>query len=50
MTLWALRRAVLGAGPWLMIASERNLDRLMNSPRKRQPAKPPGWHFPASLF
>lgn len=38
MTLWALRRVVLGPGPWLMITSEKNLGRLMNSPRKRQPA------------
>lgn len=45
MTLWALRRAVLGPGPWLMIASERNLDRLMNSPRKRQPAKLSEWNI-----
>jgi hypothetical protein len=45
MTLWALRRAVLGPGPWLMITSERNLDRLMNSPRKRQPTKPDDWRI-----
>ncbi len=35
MTLWALRGAVLGKGPWLLIRSEKNLDRLRNSPRKR---------------
>jgi hypothetical protein len=35
MTLWALRVAVLGDGPWLMIRSEKNLDRLRNSSRQR---------------
>jgi hypothetical protein len=35
MTLWALRVAVLGDGPWLMIGSEQNLDRLRNTPRQR---------------
>jgi len=35
MTLWALRVAILGKGPWLLIRSEENLDRLRNSPRKR---------------
>lgn len=35
MTLWALRVAVLGDGPWLMIRSEKNLDRLRNTSRKR---------------
>ena len=35
MTLWALRVAVLGDGPWLVIRSEENLDRLRNTPRKR---------------
>jgi hypothetical protein len=35
MTLWALRGAILGKGPWLVIQSEQNLDRLRNSPRKR---------------
>jgi len=30
-------------GPWLMIASERNLGRLMNSPRQRQQAKADDW-------
>jgi len=39
MTLWALRRAILGPGPWLMITSETNLCRLMNSPRRRQQLK-----------
>jgi hypothetical protein len=36
MTLWAMRAAVLGKGPWLLIRNEKNLDRLRNSPRKRQ--------------
>jgi hypothetical protein len=35
MTLWALRIAVLGKGPWLLIRSNQNLKRLCNSPRKR---------------
>ena len=35
MTLWALRGAVLGRGAWLLIRSEKNLDRLRNSPRAR---------------
>jgi hypothetical protein len=35
MTLWAMRGAVLGKGPWLLIRNEENLDRLRNSPRKR---------------
>ncbi len=35
MTLWALRVAVLGDGPWLMIRSEKKLDRLRNTSRKR---------------
>jgi hypothetical protein len=35
MTLWALRGAILGKGPWLVVQSEQNLDRLRNSPRKR---------------
>ena len=35
MTLWALRVAILGKGPWLLIRSEENLDRLRNSSRKR---------------
>ena len=35
MTLWALRVAILGAGPWLVIRSEKNLDRLRNTSRKR---------------
>lgn len=36
MTLWALRVAVLGRGPWLVIRDERNLERLCNSPRRRR--------------
>jgi hypothetical protein len=36
MTLWAMRGAVLGKGPWLLIQSEDNLDRLRNSPRQRR--------------
>jgi hypothetical protein len=36
MTLWALRVAILGKGPWLLIRSEEHLDRLRNSPRKRR--------------
>jgi hypothetical protein len=36
MTLWALRVAILGKGPWLLIRSEEQLDRLRNSPRKRR--------------
>jgi len=35
MTLWALRGAILGKGPWLLIHSEKHLDRLRNTPRKR---------------
>ncbi len=35
MTLWALRVAILGNGPWLVIRSEENLDRLRNSTRQR---------------
>jgi hypothetical protein len=35
MTLWALRVAILGDGPWRVIQSEENLDRLRNSPRQR---------------
>lgn len=38
MTLWGLRYAVLGPGPWLMAVSEEHLARLQNSPRRRQPA------------
>jgi len=38
MTLWGLRYAVLGAGPWLMATNDNYLARLQNSPRKRQPA------------
>ena len=36
MTLWAMRGAVLGKGPWLPIRNEDNLDRLRNSSRKRR--------------
>lgn len=36
MTLWALRVAILGKGPWLLIRSEEHLDRLRNSPRRRR--------------
>jgi hypothetical protein len=36
MTLWALRVAVLGRGPWLVIRDEHNLERLCNSPRRRR--------------
>ena len=35
MTLWALRVAILGHGPWRLMRDERYLDRLCNSPRKR---------------
>jgi hypothetical protein len=36
MTLWAMRGAILGKGPWLLIRNEENLNRLRNSPRKRR--------------
>ena len=36
MTLWALRTAILGEGPWLLIRNEKNLDLLRNTPRKRE--------------
>jgi hypothetical protein len=36
MTLWALRVAVLGRGPWLVIQDEHNLERLCNAPRHRR--------------
>jgi hypothetical protein len=36
MTLWALRVAVLGRGPWLVIREEQNLQRLCNSRRERE--------------
>jgi hypothetical protein len=36
MTLWAMRGAVLGEGPWLLIRNDDNLDRLRNSSRKRR--------------
>jgi hypothetical protein len=35
MTLWALRVAILGRGPWLVISDPQNLERLCNSRRKR---------------
>ena len=35
MTLWAMRGAILGKGPWLLIRNEDNLERLRNSPRNR---------------
>jgi hypothetical protein len=35
MTLWALRGAVIGRGAWLLIRSEKNLNRLRNSSRSR---------------
>jgi hypothetical protein len=43
MSLWALRGAVLGQGPWLTVANEKNLERLENSPRRRKPASVPEW-------
>ena len=36
LTLWALRVAVLGRGPWLVIRDQQNLERLCNSRRKRK--------------
>jgi hypothetical protein len=36
MTLWALRGTILGQGAWLLIQSEKHLDRLRNSPRQRK--------------
>src|SRR6266516_3792249 len=36
MTLWAMRGAVLGKGPWLLIRENKNLDLLRNSSRKRR--------------
>jgi hypothetical protein len=36
MTLWAMRGAILGKGPWLLIRENKNLDRLRNSSRKRR--------------
>jgi len=41
MSLWVLRVAILDAGPWQAVREQRNLERLMNSPRKRTPAQPP---------
>jgi hypothetical protein len=31
-----MRGAILGKGPWLLIRTHENLDRLRNSPRKRR--------------
>jgi hypothetical protein len=50
MSLWALRGAVLGQGPWLAIATEKNLERLENSPRQRKPATVPEWISRRFLF
>ena len=36
MSLWALRVAVLGTGPWQLVRSEEELVRLMNAPRRRR--------------
>jgi len=36
MALWAMRGAVLGKGPWLLIRNQDNLNRLCNSRRKRR--------------
>jgi hypothetical protein len=36
MTLWAMRGAILGKGPWLLIRNEENFDRLRNSPPQRR--------------
>jgi hypothetical protein len=36
MTLWALRIAILGHGPWLLISNNENLQRLRNTPRVRE--------------
>jgi len=43
MSLWALRTALLGNGAWLVVANEKNLERLENSPRRRKPAAVPVW-------
>jgi hypothetical protein len=43
MTLWALRVAVLGQGPWLLIQDEEKLVRLQNSPRRRHLSTIPDW-------
>jgi hypothetical protein len=43
MTLWALRVAVLGPGPWLLVQDEEMLGRLQNSPRRRQLSTIPDW-------
>jgi len=50
MTLWAFRVAILGPGPWLLVSSEKNMERLQNSPRRRKPATIPDWVFEQSLF
>jgi hypothetical protein len=43
MSLWALRTAILGHGAWLVATSEKKLERLENSPRRRKPAAVPAW-------
>jgi len=43
MTLWALRIAVLGCGPWHCIRSESSLRRTNSSPRKRPLQAIPLW-------
>ena len=50
MSLWALRGAVLGQGAWRAVASEENLERLENSPRRRKPATVPEWTIVPRLF
>lgn len=41
MSLWAMRVAVPGGGPWHLANSEGAMLRLRNSPRRRQPARIP---------
>lgn len=36
MTLWALRVAILGDGPWRVIRNDKYLDRLRNASRQRE--------------
>jgi hypothetical protein len=36
MTLWALRVAILGDGPWQLVTTPQHLCRLANSPRRRR--------------
>lgn len=50
MTLWALRVAVLGRGPWILVDREENLATLQNPPRRRQPATAKAWNLSDSLF